>query len=71
MMVFSALFVKCCLSNVLSGSTLPPLLPFLVSKYSIYSQFVHGRGYEVLSPVVDNILQEFNTDLLDHPKQEN
>ncbi len=62
-LVFSTYsFVNCCPSNLLSGSTLPPSPPtFPVSKYSIYRQCVAGRGWGVLSPVGDDIQQEFNT----------
>ncbi len=45
-------------SNLLSGSP-PPPLP--VSKYSLCRQCVAGRGWMLLSPVGDHILQEFNT----------
>ncbi len=37
----------------------PP--PFPVSKHSISRQCVAGKGWGVLSPVGDHILQEFNT----------
>jgi hypothetical protein len=40
-------------------SSLPT--PFPVSKCSIYRQCVAGRGWGMLSPVGDHILQEFNT----------
>ncbi len=36
-------------------------IPLSVSKYSIYGQCVAGRGWGVLSPGGDYILQEFNT----------
>ena len=35
--------------------------PFPVSKYSIYRQCVAGRGWGLLSPIGDHILQEFHT----------
>ena len=47
MLVFSTQL--CELSNLHSGSTLPP--PFPVSKHSIYRQCVAGRAWGVLSPV--------------------
>jgi hypothetical protein len=61
MLVFSTQLCELLSPNLLSGSTLPP--PFPVSKYSIYRyrQCVTGRGVGVLSPVGDNIPQEFNT----------
>ncbi len=41
---FRPSFVKCCTSNLLSGSTLPrPLFP--VSKFNIYLQCVAGMGW--------------------------
>jgi hypothetical protein len=46
------------LYSLLSGSTLPPP-PLPCVKYS-----VAGRGWKVLSPVGDHILQEFNTQYL-------
>jgi hypothetical protein len=40
---FRPSFVNYCISNLLSGSSPPP--PFPVSKYSIYGQWVPGRGW--------------------------
>jgi hypothetical protein len=47
-------------SNLLSDSP-PPLSPFPKSKYSLCRQCVTWRGWGLLSPVRDHILQEFNT----------
>ncbi len=55
---FRPSFVNYCPSNLLTGSP-PPSIP--VSKYSIYRQCVVGRGWRVLSPVGDHILQQFKT----------
>jgi hypothetical protein len=56
---FRPSFVKCRPTNFLCGSTLPPP-PFPVSKYSIYRQCVAEKGWGMLSPVGDHILQEIN-----------
>jgi hypothetical protein len=62
MLVFRPSFVIYCPSNLLSCS--PRLPSFPKSKYSIYREFVAGRGWGLLSCVGDHILQEFNTLLL-------
>jgi hypothetical protein len=38
----------------------PPTLPCVKVQYCIYRQCVAGRGWVVLSPVGNHILQEFN-----------
>ncbi len=48
---FRPSFVNWCPSNLLSGSTLSPLPPSPVSKYSIYRQCVAEMGWGVLIPV--------------------
>ncbi len=59
---FRPSFVNCCPSNLLSDSTLPfSTLPSVKVQYSIHRQCVAGRGWRMLSPVGDHILQEFNT----------
>jgi hypothetical protein len=62
---FRPSFVKCCPSNLLSGSTpLPPppaSRPCVKVQYSLYRKCVAGRGWGILSPVRDHKLQEFNT----------
>ncbi len=72
---FRPSFVNWGPSNLLSGLTPPP---FHVMKYSIYRHCVTGRGWRVLKPVEDHILQEFNIlclsgfrthKIADHPKQ--
>ncbi len=59
MLVFSTqLFVNCCPSPLLSGSTLPPPLPlFYVHKYNVFTYIVckGGGGYGVLG------LRQINT----------
>jgi hypothetical protein len=42
---FRPCFVNYCPSNLLYGSPPPPLPPFPKSKYSIYRQYVAGRGW--------------------------
>ncbi len=56
---FRPSFVNYCPSNLLSGSP-PPPFP-CVKKYGINIQFVAVRGWRLLGPVGDHILQEFNT----------
>ncbi len=58
---FQPSFVNYCHSNLLSGSTPPPLPPSQ-SKSTVYTDsFWLGGGGVELGCVGDNILQEFNT----------
>ncbi len=74
MLVISAQLCECYPSNLLSGSTLPPLSPSLPCvKYSI--QFVAGRGWGMLKTIFCRSLilciwpDSEPTKLLDHHKQ--
>jgi hypothetical protein len=63
---FRPSFENCCPSNLLSGSTLPPLPPSLVClcQSTVYTDIVWlggGGGCRVSNPVGDYFLQEFNT----------
>jgi hypothetical protein len=53
-------FMNCFHSNLVSGSTLPPVPPSFCQSIEYTDTMWLGRGGGVLSPVGDHILQEFN-----------